>query len=176
MAVLVEDLEVCQRRSGLWKAIVFEAKLVEQRIGRIAAAALDVGVVTVDVLLMEPAIIEVALHCPMVGHPVAAVEGNQLRLILGGLWPRVDGAIIVGEQFDRRRSDHAEEIVGCGGDEMNLGIGSLPAEIAVEARQPRWRLVAPAVILEAFRREIESPFPVAHAVLQRAADAAIGAA
>ena len=59
---------------------------------------------------------------------------------------------------------------------MNLGIGALPAEIAVEARQPRWRLEAPAVILEAFRREIESPFPVAHAVLQGAADPAVGAA
>jgi hypothetical protein len=59
---------------------------------------------------------------------------------------------------------------------MNLGVGALPAEIAIEARQPRWRLIAPAVILEAFRREIEPPFAVANAVLQRAADAAVGAA
>jgi hypothetical protein len=53
---------------------------------------------------------------------------------------------------------------------MNLGIGALPAEIAVEARQPRWRLEAPAVVLKAFRREIEAPFSAAYAVLQRAAD------
>src|SRR5262249_51518033 len=98
------------------------------------------------------------------------------RLVFGGLWPGVDRAIVVSEEFDGRRSDHAEEIVCCGRDEMNLGIGALPAEIAVEARQPRWRLVAPAVILETFRREIESPFPVAHPVLQGAADAAVGAA
>src|SRR5205823_4092638 len=125
--------------------------------------------------LVEPAIIKVTLHRPMVGHRVAAVERNQLRLVFGGLRPGVDGAIVVGEQFDRRWSDHAEEIVGCGGDEMNLGIGPLPAEIAVEARQPRWRLVAPAVILEAFGREIEPPFPVTYTVLQGAADPTIGA-
>src|SRR5215831_5108759 len=126
--------------------------------------------------LVEPAIIEVALHRPMVGHRVAAVECNQLRLVLGGLRPRVDSAIIVGEQFDRRRSDRAEVVVGGGGDQMNLGIGALPAEIAVEARQPRWRLEAPAVVLETFRRQIESPFPVTYTVLQGATDAAVGAA
>src|SRR5215831_17309734 len=58
---------------------------------------------------------------------------------------------------------------------MNLGIGALPAEIAIEARQPRWRLEAPAVVLEPFRREIEAPFAVAHPVLQGAADPAVGA-
>src|SRR6516165_3724692 len=127
-------------------------------------------------LLVEPAIIEIALHRPMVSYRIAAVERNQFRLVFSGLRPGVDGAIVVGEEFDGCRSDHAEEIVCCGRDEMNLGIGALPAEVAVEARQPRWRLVAPAVVLEAFRREIEPPLPVAHAVLQGAADAAVGAA
>src|SRR5262245_46146664 len=127
-------------------------------------------------LLVEPAIIEIALHRPMVSYRIAAVERNQFRLVFGGLRPRVDRAIVVGEQFDRRRSDHAEEVVCRGRDQMNFGIGALPAEIAIEARQPRWRLVAPAVVLEAFRGKIETPLPVAHAVLQGAADAAVGAA
>src|SRR5262249_8570263 len=39
----------------------------------------------------------------------------------------INRAIVVGEQFDRRRSDHAEEIVCCGRDQMDLGIGALPA-------------------------------------------------
>src|SRR5262245_21122119 len=127
-------------------------------------------------LLVKPAIIEIALDGPMVGHGVAAVERDQRRFVLGGLRPGENRAIVVGEQFDRRRSDHAEEIVCCGRDQMDLGIGALPAEIAVEARKPRWRLVAPAVVLEAFRGEIEPPFSVAHPVLQGPADAAVGAA
>src|SRR5262245_47459220 len=175
LVVLIEDLET-RLRKACWKSIVLEAQGVEQRIGLIAAAALDLGGVAVDMLLVKPAIIEIALDGPMVSHGVAAVERDQRRIVVGGLRPGVNGAIVVGEQFDRRRSNHAEEIVCCGRDEMNLGIGTLPAEIAVEARKPRWRLVAPAVVLKAFRREIEAPFPVAHPVLQRAAGAAIGAA
>src|SRR5262245_40771711 len=127
-------------------------------------------------LLVKPAIIEIALDGPMVGHGVAAIERDQGCFVLGGLRPGVNGAIVVGEQFDRRRSDHAEEIVCRGRDQMNLGIGALPAEIAVEARQPRRRLVAPAVVLEAFRCQIQSPFRVTYTVLQGAADAAVGAA
>src|ERR1700745_2864305 len=96
--------------------------------------------------LVKPTIIEIALDRPMVAHGVAAIERDQRRFVLRGLRPRVNGPIVVGEQFDRRRSDHAEEIVCCGRDEMNLGISALPAEIAVEARQPRWRLEAPAVV------------------------------
>jgi len=42
---------------------------------------------------------------------VAAVHRDELRLIFGGLRPGIDRAIVVGEQFDRCRSDHAEEIV-----------------------------------------------------------------
>src|SRR6478672_5635295 len=125
-------------------------------------------------LLVEPAIIEIALHRPMVGHGVAAVERNQFRLVFGGLRPSVNRTIVVGEQFERCRSDHAEEIVCCGRDEMNLGIGPLPAKIAVETRQPRWRLIAPAVVLKAFGCQIESPFPVAYTVLQGAADPTVG--
>src|SRR5262249_23270483 len=155
-----------------WKSFALEAQGVEQR----TAAALDLGGVAVDMLLVKPAIIEIALDGPMVGHGVAAVERNQRRFVVGGLRPGKDRAIVVGEQSDRRRSEPAEEIVCCGRDEMNLGIGALPAEIAVDARQPRWRLEAPAVVLEAFRREIEPPFPVAHPVLQGAADPTIGAA
>src|SRR5215813_11027971 len=175
LVVRVEDLET-RLRKACWKSIVLEAQGVEQRIGPIAAAALDLGGVAVDMLLVEPAIIKIALHRPMVGHGVAAVERNQFRLVFGGLRPGVNRAIVVGEQFDWCRSDRAEEIVRCGRDEMNLGVGALPAEIPVEARQPRWRLEAPAVVLETFRREIEPPFPVAHAVLQGAADPTVGAA
>src|SRR5262249_16499750 len=126
-------------------------------------------------LLVEPAIIEIALDGPMIGHGVAAVERDQRRFVLGGLRPRENRPIVVAEQFARRRSNHPEEIVCRGRDQMNLGIGALPAEIAVETRQPRSRLVAPAIILKAFRCQIEPPFPVTYAVLQRAADAAVGA-
>ena len=174
LVVLIEDLET-RLRKACRKSIVLEAQGVEQRIGPIAAAALDLGGVAVDMLLVKPAIIEIALDGPMVGHGVAAVERDQRPFVLGGLRPGVNRAIVVGEQFDRRRSDHAEVVVGCGRDQMDLGIGALPAEIAVEARKPRWRLVAPAVVLEAFRGEIEPPFSVAHPVLQGAADAAVGA-
>src|SRR5262249_36255393 len=153
LVVRIEDLET-RLRKACWKSIVLEAQGVEQRIGLIAAAALDLGGVAVDMLLVKSAIIEIALDGPMVSHGVAAVERDQRRFVVGGLRPGVNGAIVVGEQFDRRRSNHAEEIVCCGRDEMNLGIGTLPAEIAIEARQPRWRLEAPAVVLEAFRREI----------------------
>jgi hypothetical protein len=59
---------------------------------------------------------------------------------------------------------------------MNLCVGALPAEIAVEAAEPRRRLVAPPIVLQTFTRQIERPLPLPDAVLQRPADAAIGAA
>src|SRR5262249_52617144 len=133
LTVLIEDLKT-RLRKAYWKSFVLEAQGVEQRIGLISAAALDLGGVAVDMLLVKPAIIEVALDRPMVGHGVAAIERGQPRFVLGGLRRRVNGAIVVGEKFDRRRSDHAEEIVCGGRDEMNLGIGALPTEIAVVAR------------------------------------------
>src|SRR5262249_15635114 len=67
-------------------------------------------------------------------------------------------------------------VVCRGRDQMNFGIGALPAEIAIETRQPRRRLVAPAVVLKAFRCQIQSPFPVTYTVLQGAADPTVGAA
>src|SRR6266581_2690578 len=59
---------------------------------------------------------------------------------------------------------------------MDLRIGALPAEITVEAGDPRRRLVAPAIVFEPLGGEVEGPFPIPDAVLQGAADAAIGAA
>src|SRR5215813_15361343 len=59
---------------------------------------------------------------------------------------------------------------------MDLRVGALPAEIAVEAGDPRWRLVAPAIVFEPLGGEVEAPFPIPDAVLQGAADAAVGAA
>ena len=59
---------------------------------------------------------------------------------------------------------------------MDLGVSPSPAEIAVEAREPRRRLVAPSVVLEALGGEIETPFAAAHAILHGAADAPVGAA
>ena len=174
LVVRIEDLEILLRLLG--KPVIVEAQGVEQRIARIAAAALDVGGVAVDVGLLEPAVIEVALDRPMVGHRVAAVERKQLRLVLRRLRPGVDRAIVVVEQLDRRRPDDAEVVVGGRRDEMDLRIGPFPAEIAVEARNSRRRLVAPAVVLETFRGQIEAPFPVAYAVLQRAANPTVGAA
>ena len=56
MVVLIEDLET-RLRKACWKPIVLEAQGVEQRIGLIAAAALDLGRVAIDMLLVEAAII-----------------------------------------------------------------------------------------------------------------------
>src|SRR5262245_5544569 len=127
-------------------------------------------------LLVKSAIIEIALDGPMVGDVIAAIEGKQFRLISRGLRPGEDRPVVVGEQFDRRGPDHPEVVVCRGRDQMNFGIGALPAEIAIETRQPRRRLVAPAVVLKAFRCQIQSPFPVTYTVLQGAADPTVGAA
>src|SRR5262249_34456807 len=127
-------------------------------------------------LLVRRAIIEIALDGQMVGDGVAAIERDQRRLVFGGLRPRVNGAIVVGEQFDRRGPDHPEVVVCRGRDQMNFGIGALPAEIAIETRQTRRRLVAPGGVLGAFRCQIPSPLPVTYTVLQGAADPTVGAA
>src|SRR5262249_50489270 len=95
LVVLIEDLET-RLRKACRKSIVLEAQGVEQQIGPIAAAALDFGGVAVDMLLVKPAIIEIALDGPMVRHGVAAIERDQRRLVLGGLRPGVNGAIVVG--------------------------------------------------------------------------------
>src|SRR5262245_11008402 len=59
---------------------------------------------------------------------------------------------------------------------MDLRIGAFPAEIAVEAGNPRRRLVAPAVIFDALRSKVEAPFSIPNAVLQPTAEATVGAA
>src|SRR5919204_512004 len=41
---------------------------------------------------------------------------------------------------------------------MDLRVGTFPAEIAVEAGDPRRRLVAPAVVFESLAGDIERPF------------------
>src|SRR4029453_10573987 len=107
---------------------------------------------------------------------VTAIEGKQLRLVFRGLRPGEDRAVIVVEEFDRRRPDHAKEIVGSAGDQMDLRVGAFPAEIAVKAGDPRRRLVAPAGVLESPAPDIERPFPVTHAVLEPSTDAPVGAA
>src|SRR5262245_24568005 len=59
---------------------------------------------------------------------------------------------------------------------MDLGVGAFPAEIAVEAGDPRRRLVTPAVVLDPLRGKIEAPFSIPDAVLQPTANATVGAA
>src|SRR5262249_59711723 len=57
LVVGIENLET-RLRKACWKSIVLEAQGVEQRIRLIAAAALDLGGVAVDMRLVKPAIIE----------------------------------------------------------------------------------------------------------------------
>ena len=94
-----------------------------------------------------------------------AIESHELRLVLRGLWPGEDRPIVIVEQLDRRRPDRAEEIVGRARDQMDLRVGILPTEIAIEAGDARRGLVAPAIVFKALRGEIEAPFPVPDAVL-----------
>src|SRR6266550_1559197 len=72
-------------------------------------------------------------------------------------------------QIDLRssRNDHAEEIVGLARDQMDLRVGALPTEIAVEAGDTRRRLVTPALILELLRGKIERPSPICEALAVR---------
>jgi hypothetical protein len=112
----------------------------------------------------------------VVGDGVAAVERKELRLISRGLRPGEDRPVVVIEQFDRRRANHAEKIVGRARDQMDLRIGAFPADIAVEAGDPRRRLVTPAVILDPLRSKVEAPFSIPDAVLQPTAEATVGAA
>src|SRR5262249_61234479 len=59
LVVGIEDLET-RLRKACWKSIVLEAQGVEQRIGLIAAAAFDLGGVPVVLLLIDPAMINIA--------------------------------------------------------------------------------------------------------------------
>src|SRR5262249_56693398 len=59
---------------------------------------------------------------------------------------------------------------------MEFRVGPFPAKIAVEAGDPRRRLVAPAIVFDSLGGEVEAPLAVRDAVLQRAADSAVGAA
>ncbi len=58
---------------------------------------------------------------------------------------------------------------------MDLGVSPPPTKIAVEAPDPRRRLVAPSIVLEALGGKIETPFATAHAILHGAANAPVGA-
>src|SRR5262249_47430436 len=59
---------------------------------------------------------------------------------------------------------------------MDLRIGAFPAEIAVEARDPRRRLHTPPVFLHTLRGKIPPPSSIPDAVLQPTAEATVGAA
>src|SRR5919109_3407981 len=59
---------------------------------------------------------------------------------------------------------------------MDLRVGTFPAEIAVEAGDPRRGLVAPAVVFESLAGDIERPFATPDAVLQPTANATVRAA
>src|SRR5262249_42293989 len=72
--VVVDKDWATRLRKACWKSIVLEAQGVEQRIGLIAAAALDLGSVAVDVGLLKLAHIEIALDDPVVGDVIAAIE------------------------------------------------------------------------------------------------------
>src|SRR5262249_24823702 len=153
------------------ESVVFQAQRVEQGVGRITATTLDFRSVAVDVGLVKLAQIEIALDGPVVGDGVAAVEGKELRLISRGLRPGEDRPVVVIEKLNRRGTDPAEKICGRARDQMDLAIGAFPAKIAVEAGDPRRRLVTPAVILAPLRGKVEAPFSIPDAVLQPTAEA-----
>src|SRR5262249_6385177 len=104
----------------------------------IAAAALDLGAVAVDVGLLKLAHIEIALDDPVVGDVIAAIEGKELRLICRSLRPGEDRPVVVVEKLDWCRPYHAGKIVGGAGDLMDPGVDAVPSEVAVGARDPRW--------------------------------------
>ena len=171
-----ENLEVGLGRHRRRKTVIVEAKRVEQRVGRVAAAALHIRVVAVDMLLAELAGIDVALHRPGIGDGELAVEREQAHLVPGGLRPGVDRAVVAIEQLHRRRPDHAEGVAGGGGDQMDFRPLALPAEIGIDAGKLGRRLEAPAVVAQPLRREVEREIALLHAVLHSAAGAAEGAA
>ena len=53
--------------------------------------------------LPEMTEIDVALHRPVVGDGIAAVERDQPRLVAGGLRPGIDRAEVAVDEIDRRR-------------------------------------------------------------------------
>src|SRR4029079_7196907 len=72
--------------------------------------------------------------------------------------------------------DDAKEISCRETEQMNFRALPAPAQIPIEALDLGRRLIAPAAVAQALRRQIERPFVLPHAVLHRAAAAAIRAA
>src|SRR5215203_2928368 len=106
--------------------------------------------------LPEAAQIPVRLDGPGIGDRMLAVEPEQLGLVVCGLRPSVDRAVVAREQLDRCRPNHAETISRGGREEMQLGVIVLPAEIAVKAADLRRRLMAPAFFVETLCRHVNA--------------------
>ena len=116
----------------------------------------DIGVVAVDMPLLETADIEIALQRPGFRCRNFAVERDKLHVVPRRLRPGVDRLAVLIEQLDRRRPDHTEIVPGDGADRVDFGAVAAPADVAVEASDLRRRLVAPAGVLDALRRKIDA--------------------
>src|SRR5215210_3004237 len=100
-----------------------------------------------------------SLDGPGIGDRMLAVEPEQLGLVVCGLRPCVDRAVVAREQLDRRRADHAEMIARRGREEMQFGVIVPPAENAVQAADLRRRLIAPAFFVQPLRSHVYAEVP-----------------
>src|SRR5262245_18445371 len=89
-----------------------------------------------------------------------------MEIVLNG--PTV--GVVWGREPRLVRFHHSEEIAGPARDQMELRVAALPTEIAVEARDTRRRLVAPACILELLGGKIERPSLICDALAVRIHD------
>ncbi len=166
LAVRAKHLEILGRRAERCReTVILDAQRAEQWIGWIIAAALEVPVVAVEVVLAELTQVEAGLHRPGPRAVEPAVQGDQARPVQAGLGVGVDRAPVGVQQIHRRGANHPEVVAAAHRQEVDLCRRALPADVGIGARYGRGRGQPPARVTPAVRGQIDRPGSVHRTVL-----------
>ena len=103
------------------------------------------------------------LEMAIVGHPgeaqgVArldrAVGRHHRELVVRRLRRGIGAVPAEIQEFDRGGGHRADEVVGAGEVDVELGSVALEAEIGVHALDLRWRKIAPAAVVDVLERDV----------------------
>src|ERR1700731_1950717 len=126
--------------------------------------------------LPKAAVIEIGLEGERIGRLPAAATRQKLHQILGRLRERIDAGPVLAEHLDRRRGGGAESVIRTGESQVEFGLITPDAEVAVNAAQARRRILAPARIIDGIGGNIAGRVAILAAGLHGGTDPAIRAA
>src|ERR1700730_13146081 len=126
--------------------------------------------------LPKAPVIEIGLEGERIGRLPAAATRQKSQLVLGRLRERIDAGPVLAEHLDRRRGGGAESVIRTGESQVEFGLITPDAEVAVNAAQARRGILAPARIIDGIGGHITGRVSVWAAGLHGGTDPAVRAA